>query len=92
MLELRCELYRGAVNRVAPALGPCPERCDECSPTGELAVQTPLPAGEGRAPGPGGLLITHYKAFQRSDGITLCFDSCRSTLGNGPDRRKTGGL
>ena len=70
VLELRCELYRGAVNRVAPALGPCPERCGECSPTGELAVQTPLPAGEGRAPGPGGLLVT-TRHFRGATG-SLC--------------------
>lgn len=70
---------------MARALGPRPEGCGRCGPTGEPAVQTPLPAGEGRAArGSGtGRFARHYKAFQRSDGITLCFDSCRSLLGNG---------
>ena len=48
---------------VAPALGPCPEGCGACGPTGEPAVRTRLRAGEGRAPGPGGLLVTtgHFR-------------------------------
>ena len=48
------------------------------------------PPRRGRAGSGAGRFARRYRAFQRSDGITLCFDSCRSTLGNGPDRRKTG--
>ena len=86
--------YTGQVwTGVARALGPRPEGCSECSPTGEPAVQIPSPPRRGRAgskgaPGPGGLLVT-TRHFRGATGL-LCFDSCRSTLGKGPDRRKTG--
>ena len=80
MLERRCELHWGGLDRGSGALGPRLGGCGERSPAGEPAVRTPSPrrgrvtgagcAGRTGAPGPGGLLVT-YKAFQGSDGVTL---------------------
>ena len=68
--------YTGKVwTGVARALGPRPEGCSECSPTGEPAVQIPSPPRRGRAgskgsPGPGGLLVT-TRHFRGATGL-LC--------------------